>query len=58
MLRSGTISTLKSKTREKKLTSVCNGVTVTAIVFTNECWVGIQILAAEIKFINFVEFSF
>jgi len=29
MLKSGTISTLKSKAREKKLASVCNGVAVT-----------------------------
>jgi hypothetical protein len=57
MLRSGTISTLKPKAREKKLTSVFNGVTVTALLFTNESWVVTQILATEIKFINFVEFT-
>jgi hypothetical protein len=42
MLTSGTISTLKSKAREKKLKSVCNGVAVTALVFTCESWVGTQ----------------
>jgi len=54
------MSALKSKAREKKLTSVCNRVAVTALVFTCESWVGtqdIKVLAAEIKFINFVEFA-
>lgn len=60
MLTSGTISTLKFKAREKKLTSVYNGVAITALVFICESWVGtqdIKILAAEIKFISFVEFA-
>jgi len=60
MLTNGLMSALKSKAREKKLTSVCNRVAVTALVFTCESWVGtqdIKVLAAEIKFINFVEFA-
>jgi len=31
MLTSGTINTLKSKAREKKLTSICNVVAVSAL---------------------------
>jgi hypothetical protein len=42
MLTSGTISPLKSKAREKKLTSVCNGVAANALVFTCESWVVTQ----------------
>jgi hypothetical protein len=42
MLTSGTIRTLKSKAREKKLTSICKGVAVIALVFTCESWVGTQ----------------